>query len=263
MSRTNGPHVLDLIAETALDDDYYVYRERRPNWWGALAVALTLAVVGLVAAPAAVQARHQSAGAALERATLVRNVKEQQSVQARGQAILAQLRFDVATLEREQGLAPTDTHKLAALTGAVAVSGPGVTTLIDNGPGADGVVTDTDLQLLVNGLWYAGAEAVSVDGERVGTLTSIRGAGDAITVNYRSIRAPYDVIAIGDADTIVPRFTQSPTGRYWELRHRRARIGFGMTGSSNVTVPAVDARRLVVSHAQVRWTSASGEGEGQ
>ena len=35
-----------------------------------------------------------------------------------------------------------------------------------------------DLQILVNGLWESGAEAISVNGHRLSTLTAIRGAGE-------------------------------------------------------------------------------------
>ena len=42
---------------------------------------------------------------------------------------------------------------------------------------------DPDLQKLVNGLWAAGAEAISINGQRLTNLSAIREAGEAITVN--------------------------------------------------------------------------------
>ena len=93
--------------------------------------------------------------------------------------------------------------------------------------------------MLVNGLWYAGAEAVAINDKRVGALTSIRTAGDAITVNYRSISSPYTVVAIGDSDKLLTRFAQNPAGAYWESRHKAAGVQFAMTPSTDITVPAV------------------------
>lgn len=48
-------------------------------------------------------------------------------------------------------------------------------------------VLDMDLQILTDGLWQAGAEAISVNGHRLSALTAIRGAGEAITVDNRSL----------------------------------------------------------------------------
>ena len=77
------------------------------------------------------------------------------------------------------------------VAGAEAVTGPGIviTAAGSRDDAEAGRITDHDLQVLVNGLWYAGAEALSINDNRVGTLTSIRTAGDAITVNFRSISA--------------------------------------------------------------------------
>ena len=65
---------------------------------------------------------------------------------------------------------------------------------------------DIDLQILVNGLWESGAEAISINGHRLSNLTAIRGAGDAITVDYRSLTRPYQIEAIGDPRTLPASF---------------------------------------------------------
>ena len=71
------------------------------------------------------------------------------------------------------------------------VRGPGVRVVADDAPGATTArneVLDTDLQKLVNGLWEAGAEAISLNGQRLTNLSTIRQAGGAITVNAHSLR---------------------------------------------------------------------------
>jgi uncharacterized protein YlxW (UPF0749 family) len=236
-----------------MDDDYYVHHDPASDAgvMRKLAVAAVLALIRALVAAAALGLRHQGSGAELERQALIDDVIEGQADQERSEAIATQLRSEVRRLEQERGIDLPDMGDLGVVTGAQAASGPGVVVRVDNGPGADGLVADTDLQVLVNGLWYAGAEAVSVDGERVGSLTSIRAAGDAITVNFRSIRAPYDVVALGDSDALLTRFSQSPTGQYWEARHRQARVRFDMEASSDNVVPAVPARRLDLTHAQL------------
>jgi len=244
-----------------MDDDYYVFRGSEKSsglFRKQVSFALVLALIGALFAVAAVGLRRQGSGAELERQALLDDVMESQTDLDRSRAIAAQLRDGVATLERERGIDLPETGDLGVVTGEQSATGPGVRVRVDNGPGADGLVADTDLQLLVNGLWYAGAEAVSVDGERIGSLTSIRAAGDAITVNFRSIRVPYDVVALGDPDSLLTRFSQSPTGQYWEARHRQARVRFDMKASSDAVVPAVPERRLEVTHARL----LSGIGQG-
>ena len=66
---------------------------------------------------------------------------------------------------------------------------------------------DTDLQILVNGLWAAGAEAI-VD-QRPAAHEPQRDPGRParpITVNFRSLRRPYTVTAIGDPDQLARAF---------------------------------------------------------
>ena len=60
------------------------------------------------------------------------------------------------------------------------------------------VVTDADLQQLVSLLWQSGAEAMAVNGYRLGVQTSIRTAGQTILIGVNSIESPYTIQAIGD-----------------------------------------------------------------
>ena len=64
------------------------------------------------------------------------------------------------------------------------------------------VVTDADLQLLVCLLWRAGAEAISINGNRLGVETSIRTAGNSILVGTTPIESPYRIQAIGDRNAL-------------------------------------------------------------
>jgi uncharacterized protein YlxW (UPF0749 family) len=103
---------------------------------------------------------------------------------------------------------------------AVAVTGPGLkVTLADAQANADsdpvggstpassgGVVRDSDVQLVVNALWAAGAEAISINGQRLGPTSTIRTAGEAILVDFAPVSSPYEVSAIGDPDTLSRRF---------------------------------------------------------
>lgn len=64
------------------------------------------------------------------------------------------------------------------------------------------VVTDADLQVLVSILWQAGAEAIAVNGYRLGVQTSIRTAGQTILVGANGIDSPYRIQAIGNRTSL-------------------------------------------------------------
>ena len=63
-------------------------------------------------------------------------------------------------------------------------------------------MTDADLQQLVSLLWQSGAEAMAVNGYRLGVQTSIRTAGQTILIGVNSIESPYTIQAIGDKNTL-------------------------------------------------------------
>ena len=108
--------------------------------------------------------------------------------------------------------------QLGPLTGADPVTGPGIRLTVDDGPEtvSGSRVVDTDLRMATNGLWAAGAEAVSINGYRLSARTAIRNAGGAITVDYRSLSRPYVLEAIGDLDTLGTAFPTTEGGRWLE-----------------------------------------------
>ncbi|MCL6559008.1 MAG: DUF881 domain-containing protein [Firmicutes bacterium] len=86
--------------------------------------------------------------------------------------------------------------------GMTTVRGPGVRVRITNpGGGTDRgaifAVRDEDLLKLVNELRAAGAEAISINGQRIVSTSEIRLAGSFINVNTQKIAPPYEILAIG------------------------------------------------------------------
>ena len=136
---------------------------------------------------------------------------------------------------------------LAALAGTAAVQGSGVQvkvsdaeTVPDDAADASAYrVSDVDLQLLINALWAAGAEAVAVNGNRVVATTSVRAAGDTIVVNFRPLSPPYRLEAIGvDA----ARFSDSDIARRMRRWHTLFGLGFSTKRVDKLTLPAYAGR---------------------
>lgn len=120
------------------------------------------------------------------------------------------------------------------VTATTSVVGPGITvTLTDRGgPGkGSGAVRDQDLAMVVNALWAAGADAVSINGQRVGPDTFVRTAGSVILVNVTPVSSPYEVSAIGDANALSVALVRGATGDYLSA----AQSVTGMTVSSKVS----------------------------
>ncbi|ORX24025.1 hypothetical protein BVF91_03770 [Thermoanaerobacterium sp. PSU-2] len=103
-----------------------------------------------------------------------------------------------------------DLDKYKELAGLSDVEGPGIIVTINDGntqlqPGADQnafLVHDEDLLNIVNELRAAGAEAISINDQRLVATSEIRMIGNTIDINSVRFTPPYVVKAIGNPDTL-------------------------------------------------------------
>lgn len=99
---------------------------------------------------------------------------------------------------------------LSKLTGTHQYIGPGIIIkLSDNNKSVKegenpnlGIIHDMDLVELVNNLWTAKAEAISINGERITSLTGINCVGSAIMINKSRIFPPFVIKAIGTPEKL-------------------------------------------------------------
>ena len=68
---------------------------------------------------------------------------------------------------------------------------------------------DRDLRAVVNALWAQGAEAVGINGVRLGPTVAVRQAGGAVLVDNQPVTSPYEVSAVGPADALSTGFVVS------------------------------------------------------
>jgi uncharacterized protein YlxW (UPF0749 family) len=109
---------------------------------------------------------------------------------ARGSAQQEQVLLDAARAQL---------NSLRILLGLVAAHGPGIVTTVGDPSGTVGPEVLLDL---VQELRDAGAEAIDVNGVRVVGSTSFAGEPGALTVSGAKISSPYQITAIGAADTL-------------------------------------------------------------
>ena len=79
----------------------------------------------------------------------------------------------------------------------------------------DYIVHDLDLVEVVNELFNAGAEAVSVNGQRIVSTTAINCSGNIVKINDEKLGVPFEVKAIGLPDKLYGALTRP--GGYLEL----------------------------------------------
>lgn len=84
--------------------------------------------------------------------------------------------------------------------GLESVKGKGIIVTLDNNAFIQ--VEDYDILNVVNELRAAGAQAISVNDERVVAMTEIREAGQHIMINGRPFNAPFIIKAISDPNNL-------------------------------------------------------------
>lgn len=98
--------------------------------------------------------------------------------------------------------------KMAA--GLLAVQGPGVIVTIDDSkrpskPGENAnlyIIHDDDILKVINELSASGAEAISINEQRLVATSEIRCAGPTLSVNNVRYSPPYEIRAVGDPKTL-------------------------------------------------------------
>ncbi len=277
--------LLTLITQQSLDEDYLHAAERRaaavptvPPGRGPVRGAGrsagrgagrgTVAVVagfGLLVTMAFVQNSRQSDVDTASRTTLIERIEAQRDRVDTIQRDLVDLRAANAALQRlltrtaeDEQTTTSRLRRLEVQTGFVPVTGEGVRVVVENEPGADPVqaVSDLDLTLLVNGLWTAGAEAISVNGQRLTALSAIRTSGDPIEVNSVGVASPYTVLAIGDRADLEADFFDTSSGLAFDGLSRRYAFTYEFQGDDGLSLPAGPAR-----FQRLRFAEAPGSGD--
>ncbi|MFL0238706.1 DUF881 domain-containing protein [Mycobacterium sp. SMC-17] len=140
--------------------------------------------------------------------------------------------------------------------GVTAVTGPGLTVTVTEPPpspnlsdvskqrvaGSPQIILDRDLQLAVNSLWAAGAEAVSVGGVRIGPNVTMRQAGGGILVDNQPVASPYVVVAIGPPHAMQEVFEQTPAMQRLMLLAQSYGVGISVQTRDRLTVSAASVR---------------------
>ncbi len=299
--------LLDRIVRESLDEDYQVVAarkarsrpRRRPQRQpggtpgdgsgqraGAPAsprsarprqvAAAVMAVFGILVAIAAVQTSRNAPEENASMARLAEQAQARRERLAELQAELQRLRTSNNDLRRDVAQASEDEQALAARitrletgTGLGPVSGPGLRITVDDAPDGDTIqqVRDSDLATLVDGLWSAGAEAISVNGKRLTTLTAFDNVGPAIHIAGVPLVRPYTILVIGNPDTLEADLLDSSLGQRWFALLESLGFVYKVQADQSLNLPASRPRRLravrLMDQEPDRPAQDAGEGGGR
>ncbi|WP_326553579.1 DUF881 domain-containing protein [Micromonospora sp. NBC_01813] len=273
-SRPNRGYAPDFLTElfrAPLDPGYADAARRRsevgpPRGWRRLTsrtlMALSMVAVGLLLVLAYQKTVAEEPSRSQARAGLVAQVTQRQAetdeLQGRAEALRAEVaRQRDAVLEGSQA---ADLRDLEAATGLARVSGDGVVVrLADAAESVDpvtgastvnelGRVLDRDLQAVANALWSVGAEAVSINGQRLTGTSTIRAAGSAILVDFRPVTGPYEVSAVGPRQ-LAEDFDASQAAALLRLVSADHGLSFDVRSADDLLLPAAGDPQLRYARA--------------
>lgn len=118
--------------------------------------------------------------------------------------------------------------------GLAPVQGPGLTISLDDAPDdaleaagddvSELLVHQQDIQAVANALWAGGAEAMTLQGQRVVATTGIKCVGNTVVLHGVPYSPPYRVTAIGPVGGMLGSVNRSP---YIKLYLQQVRKGLG------------------------------------
>jgi len=255
------------MMERPLDPGYAAAAEHRQASGLAAATGLrgpTLIIaavlIGVLLGASALALRAPTTAASKIKQDLVGRIEDRRAHADAQTRRIATLRNEINTAQaaalsqQSETALSTDLSNLELAAGTVPVTGPGLVLTVDDAPppaepvapdanprtvtGPDqGKVIAKDLQIIVNGLWDAGAEAISINGHRLTSRAAVRSAGAAILVDYRPLARPYVITAIGDPGSLRVEFADNSGGSYLQSLTNNYQIRGNIQNRTSVVIP--------------------------
>jgi uncharacterized protein YlxW (UPF0749 family) len=137
---------------------------------------------------------------------------------------------------------------LRSAVGMTAVTGPGVTVTLSDAPrsvrdqaGVDVaqlLVHQQDIEAVMNALWVGGAEAMSVQNQRVIGTTGVKCVGNSVIVDGVPYSPPYVIRAIGDPIQLQAALDTSDYLALYRSTAALYQLGWQVEASDSLLLPA-------------------------
>ena len=235
---------------------------------GSIVIPAILLLLGFLVTSAVVEERRREEQLPSRAAELLALIETQESGITELSKEAHSLSERLAALQRSRAResmrlreALSELNDLALPASVSAARGPGVVVELadsETSPQTRGELTDlriqdVDLRLVVNALWHAGAEAIAVNGRRVGGSTAIRAAGDRILVNFAPVASPYRVSAIGDPESLETGLAEAEISQQFDVWEQIYGLGFAVRSAADLSVPGLETVE------RLEWATPTGE----
>jgi uncharacterized protein YlxW (UPF0749 family) len=147
--------------------------------------------------------------------------------------------------DQESDLVP-ELSRQSRRVGLTPVSGPAVTVILDDAPSsvaANGidpdllVVHQQDIQAVVNALWVGGAEAMTIQNQRVISTTAVKCVGNTVVLHGIPYSPPYKITAIGDQERLRAALAESEPIQIYQQYVESYGLVFRENSEPKVTLP--------------------------
>lgn len=229
------------------------------------ASVIVMALAGLMMTTAAINSRGHDLRPErdTDMATLVRSqASHNAALQKEAAGLRAQVE-DLSKANQTPGVTSSVISSASALVPSVgleAVSGKALRVTLDDAPlsenpdGVDAnmlVVHQQDIQMVVNTLWSGGAEAMTIQGQRVISTTAVKCVGNTVVLHGVAYAPPYVIEAIGDLNAMQKALDTSEAVRIYKEYVSAYQLGWSVERAGQVTMPAYTGA-VAVSHATPR-----------
>lgn len=153
---------------------------------------------------------------------------------------LEEVRSESTTNNSQSQENQEELKKINTYLGLTDVVGEGITiTVKDNAEGSmitanNDIIHDSDLRSIVNELKNSGAEAISINGQRIVQTSAITCVGSVIQINGEKVGSPFEIKAIGNQAVLLG--VDRP-GSYLYYMKENSRIPYEIKKSNSVEIP--------------------------
>lgn len=155
------------------------------------------------------------------------------------------LHSSISHLSEEEKISTLNAYKKAV--GLTEVTGPGLEILLDDSPfslrngnlapSEKELIQASDLRDIVNLLFSADAEGISINNQRIIATSAISSVGTTILVNNTYIAPPFTIQAVGDTEIMAQRILASNIQKNLEERKKVSKIIYKITAKAGLLIP--------------------------
>lgn len=154
---------------------------------------------------------------------------------------------ELAARGNEQSDRASELSREERRVGLTAVSGPAVTVTLDDAPlsvAANGIEPDLlvvhqqDIQAVVNALWSGGAEAMTIQKQRVISTTAVKCVGNTVVLHGIPYAPPYVISALGDEARLREALARSEPIQIYQQYVEAYGLVFQLKSEPKVAFPA-------------------------